>query len=137
MRRRWMLFVVVFVAVSGSCWWGLGRLRQHQREVACKQREAAFNARAYKIRKGAHDALRFGTPKQDVFRFFAEQDMPIEFYQEISSGQYVARGEITTSGCAPVGCDTDAAIIVVSLRIGAAGTALEEPNVFATYTGCP
>jgi len=98
--------------------------------ATCKQRGAAYSARVEKLKRDAHEKLKIGTKKDAVIRFFAENDIPVTFYPNEASGT------IYTSGCAPSGCGSDAALLGLRVKVDEAGTVVSEPVVGAIYTNC-
>jgi hypothetical protein len=98
--------------------------------VTCKQRGAAYSARVETLRRDANEKLKVGTKKDAVIRFFAENGIPVTFLRDEVSGT------IYTSGCAPSGCGSDAALLGLQVRVDEAGTVVSEPVVGAIYTNC-
>ena len=123
MRRRRVGIVAVLVAILGVCWFGL---RQHN----CHQRNAAFGRQIETIKQDARAQIKLGTTKSDVARFFTEHNIPFSISESLASGF------IQTSGCAPFGCGSDAAVINVRVRLNEAGAVTEEPKVVGIYTNC-
>lgn len=107
----------------------VGCLYRH-RSAACKQRGDAYSARVETLKRDAHEKLRIGTKKDGVTRFFAENGIPVMFTRDEASGT------IYTTGCAPSGCGSDAALLGLRVKIGEAGTVASEPVVAAIYTDC-
>ena len=124
---RWLLFVAISLCTltSAGCLY-----RYHN--AACKQREATLAARSEALRRNAYEKLKIGTKKDDVIRFFAENNIPVVF-DEI---QNVASGTISVVGCAPSGCGSDAAILGVTVKVDKTGTVISEPVVGGIYTNC-
>lgn len=83
-----------------------------------------------KLKKDAHQTLKIGAKKQDVIRFFAENDIPVTFVE----GE--ATGTIYTAGCAPSGCGSDDALLGLRVKVDDEGTVISEPVVGAIYTNC-
>ena len=98
--------------------------------AACKQRGAAYAARAEKLKRDAHEKLSIGTRKDAVARFFAENGIPITFVRGEASGT------ISTIGCAPAGCGSDDALLGLRVKVDNEGTVIAEPVVGALYTDC-
>ncbi len=96
----------------------------------CKQRGDAYRARVETLKREAHEKLRIGTKKDAVIRFFAENSIPVTFIRDEASGT------IYTTGCAPSGCGSDAALLGVRVKVDEAGTVISEPVVGAIYTNC-
>src|ERR1017187_6107586 len=115
--------VIVLLISSVGCLY-----RYHS--AACKQRGAAYSARVDTLKREAHEKLTIGTKKDAVVRFFAENGIPVTFSRDEASGT------IYTSGCAPSGCGSDAALLGLRVKIDEAGTVVSEPDVGALYTNC-
>jgi hypothetical protein len=64
-----------------------------------------FARRVESIEHDAHERLKIGTKKGDVSRFFAENRIPFTIVE------FEAIGTLQTSGCAPLGCGADSALI--------------------------
>jgi hypothetical protein len=45
-------------------------------------------------------------------------------------------GTLYTSGCGPLGCGTDSALIGVRVKLDSAGAVAEKPTVVGMYTDC-
>jgi hypothetical protein len=118
-----VVLVVPVVMVLVSC-----DARYHS--TACKQRGVAYAARVEKLKKDAHQNLKIGAKKEDVTRFFAENGIPLSFFE----GE--ATGTIYTTGCAPSGCGSDDALLGLKVKVDEAGTVISEPVVGAIYTNC-
>jgi hypothetical protein len=119
--------LVVLVVVLVSC---DACVLYHYHSTACKQRGVAYAARVEKLKRDAHQNLKFGTKKKDVTRFFAENGIPLSFIE----GE--ATGTIYTTGCAPSGCGSDDALLGLKVKVDKAGTVISEPVVGAIYTNC-
>jgi hypothetical protein len=119
-HKKYIIGVLVLLAVG---WLGV-------RHYRCAKRGAAFGARVEAIERDAHNRLKPGTKKDDLIRFFVENKIPIDFYESEASGT------ITTSGCSPFGCGSDAAIIGVRVKVDEAGTVKSNPVVVGIYTNC-
>jgi len=115
--------VIVLLVNSVGCLY-----RYHS--ASCKQREAALSARTETLKREAHEKLRIGTKKDAVIRFFAETGIPVTFTRNEASGT------IYTSGCAPSGCGSDAALLGLRVKVDEAGTVVSEPVVGGIYTDC-
>lgn len=98
--------------------------------TACKQGGAAYVARVEKLKRNSHQNLKIGTKKEDVIRFFAENDIPLSFLES------EATGTIFTKGCAPSGCGSDDALLGLKVKVDKAGTVISEPVGDAIYTNC-
>jgi hypothetical protein len=90
----------------------------------------AFSSQVEALRRTALEKLTVGAKKEDVVRFFAENNFPITFTQ---SG---ATGTIYTSGCSPKGCGTDQALIGLRVDLDEAGNVKAPPVVVGMYTDC-
>jgi hypothetical protein len=98
--------------------------------AACKQRGAEYKARVETLKREAHEQLKIGTKKDAVVGFFAENGIPVTFSRDEASGT------IYTSGCAPTGCGSDAALLGLRVKVDEAGTVIAEPVVGALYSDC-
>ena len=116
--------IVVVVALS---WFALKLFRD---QIACNKRGAEFALRVESMRHDADEKLTIGTKSGDVARFFAEHGIPLQ-----NAGSY-AIGTLYTSGCGPLGCGTDSALIGVRVKLDSAGTVTEKPTVVGMYTDC-
>ena len=119
------LFVLLPVLVSCNGW-----LFHRYHSAACKQRGTALAAREKKLNRDAHQALRIGTAKEGVTRFFAENNIPLTFVK----GE--ATGTIHVTGCAPSGCGSDDALLGLQVKVDNEGTVISEPVVGGIYTDC-
>ena len=125
--RRSIPISAAIVVIMGVMWLGL---RYFRSQTDCKKLSAAFERQVENIKEDAHERLKIGTKKADVVRFFAEHSIPFT----ISESE--ARGTLWTSGCAPVGCGSDSALIGVSVKLDSANAVTEEPTIIGTYTDC-
>ena len=100
--------IIVLLVNSVGCLY-----RYHS--AACKQRGAALDARIETLKREAHEKLKIGTKKDALIRFFAENGIPVTF-----DGRE-AGGTIYTTGCAPTGCGSDAALIGLRVKVDEAG----------------
>jgi hypothetical protein len=127
MKRKLLPVIVWLVVVplisSVGC-----HYRYHS--ASCKQREAAYNARVETLKREAHEKVKIGTKKDAVILFFTENHIPVTFSRDEASGT------IYTTGCAPSGCGSDAALLGLRMKVDEAGTVLSEPVVGALYTDC-
>lgn len=123
MRRRRVAILAALVAIVGVSWFGL-------RQYNCQQRHAAFGRQVGIIKRDAHAQIKLGTTKSDVARFYKEHNIPFTISESVASGS------VETSGCAPFGCGSDVALIVVNVKLDETGAATEEPTVGAIYTNC-
>src|SRR5690349_9799025 len=98
--------------------------------AACKQRGVAYAARVEKLRRDARQRLIIGAKKEVVIHFFAENDIPVSFV----AGE--ATGRISTTGRAPAGCGSDAALLGLRVKVDQMGAVTGEPVVGALYTDC-
>lgn len=106
-----------------------GCLHRNQ-SAACKQRGAALESRYETLKSEAHSKIKIGMKKADLTQFFAQHRIPLTFV----SGE--ATGTMYTTGCAPTGCGSDAALLGLRVGVDDAGTAGSEPVVGALYTDC-
>ena len=127
--------VAAIVVAAGVSWVGL---RQHQRRqarirqayIACIERDEAFTQRVESIKRDAREQLKIGTKKDEVSRFFTEHGIPLSIHNS------EAIGTLYTSGCSPLGCGTDSALIGVRVNVDRTGTVTGEPTVVGMYTDC-
>jgi hypothetical protein len=124
-RRAMITSSIVIVAVAS--WIGV---KLYRNQVACNKRGMAFELRVESIERDADEKLSIGTTSGDVARFFAEHDIP---FQIVDSE---AMGTLYTSGCGPLGCGTDSALIEVRVKLDSTGTVTEKPTVLGGYTDC-
>src|ERR1051326_7593300 len=116
---------ILLVSVAGCSF----VLYRHH-DTACRQREAAYQAKAQSLERNAEQKLKIGTRKEDIERFFSENGLPLTFTL------HEASGTIHTTGCAPSGCGSDAAILGVRVEVDNAGTVVGKPVVGGIYTNC-
>jgi hypothetical protein len=116
--------LVVIAVVS---WFALMLFRE---QIACNKRGAAFAARVESIKHDANEKLSIGTKSGDVVRFFAEHDIPLQIVESY------AIGTLYTSGCGPLGCGTDSALIGVRVKLDLTDAVTEKPTVVGMYTNC-
>jgi hypothetical protein len=124
---RNITIIAASVVIAGVSWFGLKHYRSH---IACKERRAVFAQQIASIEHDARERLKIGTKSDDVSRFFAEHGIPF------SIAESEAIGTLQTSGCAPLGCGTDAALIGVRVKLDQTGTVAGEPTVVNLYTNC-
>jgi hypothetical protein len=98
--------------------------------LACKQRRAAFDARADALEKAARTGLKVGSKRNELVWFFVKNEISLSVVGSL------ATGDIHTTGCAPIGCTSDEAIIGLRVEINEAGTVTSEPVVVRRYTSC-
>lgn len=111
---------------------GLGwfELKQHKRRTECSQRNVAFGEQIESIKQDARARLTRGTKWDEVRKFFADHHIPFH------STKSDVSGEIYTSGCAPTGCGSDAALVGIRVELDADGNVKDEPTVVGFYTNC-
>jgi hypothetical protein len=114
---------VLGVSVAGATWLGIKQLR-------CKQRHEVFARQVEIIKRDASGELKLGTKKADIAHFFTKHSIPFTI---VGSEAY---GTLQTSGCAPLGCGSDRAIIGVRVKLDGAGAVAEEAVVVGMYTDC-
>jgi len=114
---------VAVVVIAGLVLFGL-------REYRCKLRGGAFVRQVESLKRDAAKELKIGAHKSDVARFFAEHKIPFAILES------EAYGSLRTSGCAPLGCGTNAAFIGVRVKLDETGTVTEVPKVFGMYQDC-
>jgi len=89
-----------------------------------------FDRRVQSIKQDARDRLKIGANRAEVSLFFQEHGIPFIILES------EAIGTLRTSGCAPIGCGTDSAIVSVRVKLDGAGAVTEEPIVIGMYTDC-
>jgi hypothetical protein len=104
--------------------------KPYHSQIDCKQRAASLESQIEQLKNGAHERLKIGTQKTDVARFFEDQGIPFIITES------EARGTLPTSGCSPIGCGTDAALIGLRVKLNREGTVADEPTVMGMYTDC-
>jgi hypothetical protein len=121
MRKAAMVVGILALVLAGSfaIW-----------KRSCGKRSLDFRTEVTTIENDARDALRVGTNKPAVERFFEEHKMHF-----VISGA-TAYGSIGSKGCAPFGCGANTAIITVSVDLDATGTVTAEPHTSGIYTDC-
>ena len=120
---------LVSVLFLGSVLVTCGCFSRHQ-SAACKQQGAALTARVKTLEREAREKLIIGTSKDVVIRFFAENAIPLAFVGD------EATGTTYTTGCAPTGCGSDAALLGLRVKVDKEGTVMSEPVVVSLYTDC-
>jgi hypothetical protein len=100
------------------------------KDGACKKHGDAYEARVEALTREAHAKLKIGTKKDAVIRFFAENGIPITFTENEASGT------VYTTGCSPMGCGTDAALLGLRVKVDGKGSVASEPDIGALYTDC-
>jgi hypothetical protein len=98
----------------------------------CKKRGEAIRTRVETLKHDARTALRIGTRREDVIRFFRDNGLPVSF--DTVTSQY--EGTIHTKGCAPAGCGSDDALLGLRIKVDSTGSVSGEPHVGAMYTNC-
>jgi hypothetical protein len=96
----------------------------------CKKRGDAYEARVEALTREAHAKLKIGTKKEAVVRFFAENGIPVTFTENEASGT------IYTTGCSPMGCGSDTALLGLRVSLDENGSVTSEPDIGALYTDC-
>ena len=125
LRRKIIATAATFGLVAGASCFAL----KHQSK-SCKERGVAFDRRVESIKQDAHAQLKIGTKTAEVSRFFTEHDIPFTIVDS------EVTGTLNTSGCSPLGCGTDSALIGVRVNVDRAGTVTAEPIVVGMYTDC-
>ncbi len=126
LKRRTTITSTIVVVVALS-WFALKLSRE---QIACNKRGAAFALRVDSIEHDANEKLSIGTKGADISRFFAEHGIPLQIAESY------AIGTLYTSGCGPLGCGTDSALIGVRVKLDSAGAVAEKPTVVGIYTDC-
>ena len=135
----WCMFESSRDLVAGSVYFVTRKteLAIHPPPPRCKVREADFSSRVEHIKRDANGSLRIGTKKADVIRFFAAENIPVDFLP--MAGQDEATGTVFISGdaeCQSLGCGDDSALIGVRVDVDENGTVVSEPVVVGMYTNC-
>jgi len=89
------------------------------------------------MQRDAKNALKIGTKKDDVVRFFATENVPLTFDQIGQNRE--ARGTLYFKGlseCENVACGDDSALIGVRVTVDIDGTVVSDPVVVGMYTNC-
>ena len=132
MKRRILIAAVAVLVVVGVAWaysqYGWLFYRYHS--GACKQRGKAYAVRVEKLKTEARARLRIGTHKEQVIRFFQENELPVSF----DGDEY--EGTVYLKGCAPAGCGSDDALLGLRVKVDNTGTVIADPVVGALYTNC-
>jgi len=115
------------IVIAGACWFGL---KQFRSQIDCKRHRAELARQIESIKRDAHERLKIDTKRDDVSRFFAEHSIPFTIVES------EAIGTLQTSGCAPLGCGTDSALIGVRVKLDRTGTVTGEPTVIDMCTDC-
>lgn len=121
-RKRFVIAVGIF-AFLAFCWVGF-------RHYGCLKRRKALHQQIADLERDAQQQLRPGAPKSVLAQFFADRGMHVTIYSSEASG------DLDASGCSPVGCGTDAFIIIVRVKLDEAGVVKEAPRVSGLYTNC-
>ena len=100
------------------------------KDGACKKRGDALEERVEALTRGARAKLKIGTKKDAVVRFFTENGMKVTFSQNEASGM------INATGCSPLGCGTDAALVRLRMNVDKSGSVTSEPEVDGIYADC-
>jgi hypothetical protein len=121
------------VVIAGACWLGLKQHERHEwrlSRIACEEKDQALNRQIESIRQAAHQHMKIGSKKADVYRFFAEQGIPFD----VSNSE--AFGTLHTTGCAPAHCG-DGVLLGVRVKLDQAEIVTEEPTVETMFDDCP
>jgi len=129
MRRAVFASIAVLI-VCGSIVGCLSMVERRHRSAQCIRRGIALNSQVEALQRVALGKLTIGAEKEDVIRFFAENNFPITFTRN------GATGTIYTSGCSPKGCGTDQALIGLRVDLDDAGKVKAPPVVVSMYTAC-
>src|SRR5437660_8870649 len=91
--------VVTSVAIIILCGCGVSRYHQSQ---SCKRRGEALRSRIEGLKLQAHTKLTIGTKKEEVVRFFADNNIPVYFEKSLVPKEMTsAEGRVYTTGCSP------------------------------------
>ena len=114
---------ILGIIVAGATWLGITQFH-------CKQRNEVFARKVEIIKQDASEELKLGTKKADVTRFFMKHSIPFTIVG------LEAYGTLETSGCAPLGCGSDRAIIGIRVKLDETGAVAGEAVVVGMYTDC-
>jgi hypothetical protein len=123
MMKRHRVALAAIAAIAVVSWFGF-------REYRCKLRGAVFARQVENIQRDAAKELKVGANKTEMARFFAEHNIPFSMQES------KAFGSLRTSGCAPFGCGTNVAFILVVVNLDETGTVAEAPRVNGMYKDC-
>jgi hypothetical protein len=129
-KRNLLLAIVGLIVIDAVCVFSWFGIRQHLRTEACKQRGVALNARVESMKQQANAQLLIGTSRDSVIRFLTVKG----FHVEVIGNDI--RGTLLTTGCAPIGCGTDDALISIRVPIDRDGAVVSGPVVISMYTSC-
>lgn len=131
-EKRVLIVTVVLLMVALLAWGysEFGWMFYPYHSAACQQRAKAYEARIETLKRDAHERLKIGTPKEDVMRFFKDNGLPVS----LTGNEY--EGTISTDGCAPAGCGSDAALLGLRVKADRSGAVAGEPIIGAIYTNC-
>jgi hypothetical protein len=116
-------FAIVAIALAVVSWLGTKQSR-------CKKRDEVFARQVAIIKQDASEELKLGTKKADVTRFFTKHGIPFTIVG------LEAYGTLETSGCTPLGCGSDRAIIGIRVKLDETGAVAEEAVVVGIYSDC-
>ena len=148
-RRNVAIDLSVILAIGFILWFAFDQpalvyfvvrgvhLALHPAPPRCKERGDAFQAKVALIRREAEDSLKVGTRKDAIVRFFASENISLNFDQ--IGARQEAIGTVYLKGlpeCENMACGDDSALIGVRVNIDADGTVLSDPVVTGMYTNC-
>jgi hypothetical protein len=116
-------FAIVAIALAVVSWLGTKQSR-------CKKRDEVFARQVAIIKQDASEELKLGTKKARVARFFTKHSIPFTIVG------LEAYGTVETSGCAPLGCGSDRAVIGVRVKLDETGAVAGEAVVVGMYADC-
>ena len=119
------------VVVAGMSWMGLRRHQRHRAQIACAERDAAFERKLESIKQDARERLKIGTKRADVSRFFTDHGMTFG-----GSSASEVMGTLQTTACAPDHCG-DGVLLGIRVKLDLADTVTEKPIVESLYSDCP
>jgi|SRR5215472_10577903 hypothetical protein len=148
--RKLGIGAIVLLATGIVCWFTVDKFRSfvfftlrgaylavHPPPHRCKERAVEFKAKVALMQRDAKNALKIGTKKDDVVRFFATENVPLTFDQIGQNRE--ARGTLYFKGlseCENVACGDDSALIGVRVTVDIDGTVVSDPVVVGMYTNC-
>lgn len=122
-----MLWTVIGVVVASVIGLSVYRYHRNNSREGGEYSNAIVEARM----REAYDAkLKIGTKKDAVVRFFTENGIKVTFSQNEASGI------INATGCSPLGCGTDRALIRLRMNVDENGSVTSKPEVDGMYADC-
>jgi hypothetical protein len=121
--------LTIAVAISGL-------LLKHQIDSkTCRAMNDEFEARLHRLKQNAAKRLPIGASKDEVARFFSENNMSLEI-RPVDAGREAAGTFATSGGCPPFGCGNNEALIFLRIRLDDGDQVSGPPVVDGMYTDC-